>query len=60
MTDADIVALALVLQQCTPMERLSSMEVRATLQLLLQRGFLRQPPEPMICRTRQASQEAKP
>ncbi len=46
MNADDIVALALVLQQHTPMERLTNMEVRSVLEFLRGRMFLTKPPEP--------------
>jgi hypothetical protein len=44
ITIYDIAALAMTLAACTPMERLTNMEVRAVLELLAQRGYLRKPP----------------
>jgi len=43
MTPDDIAALAMTLAACTPMERLTNMEVRAVLELLKQRGYLVKP-----------------
>ena len=45
ITPDEIAALAMTLAACTPMEKLTNMEVRAALELLKQRGFLRRPPE---------------
>jgi hypothetical protein len=52
ITPDEIAALAVALAACTPMERLSNMEVRAVLELLKQRGYLRKPPEDHVTATR--------
>ena len=43
ITPDDIAALAMTLAACTPMERLTNMEVRAVLELLKQLGYLVKP-----------------
>ena len=45
ITPGDIAALPMTLAACTPMERLTNMEVRAVLELLKQRGYLVKPIE---------------
>jgi hypothetical protein len=45
MTNDEIGALAMTLAACSPLEKLTNMEARTVLELLNQRGFLRQPPE---------------
>ena len=50
MTAEDIAALALILQQHTPCERLTNMEVRSILEFLRGRLFLVKPAEPARCR----------
>jgi hypothetical protein len=45
MTDAEIAVLAVAISACSPMEKLTNMECRAVLELLNQRGYLRNPPE---------------
>jgi hypothetical protein len=43
LDDEEIASLAIALAASTAMERLTNMEVRAILELLAQRGFLRKP-----------------
>jgi hypothetical protein len=43
LTADEIAELAIALAASTAMERLTNMEVRAILELLAQRGFLRKP-----------------
>jgi hypothetical protein len=43
MTPDDIAALAMTLAACTPMERLTNMEIRSALEFLKGRGYLVRP-----------------
>jgi hypothetical protein len=44
MTEADLQAMVRMLQACTPLHQLSSMEARTVFELLLQRNYKIIPP----------------